>query len=470
MGRGGWSVAGHPLINGCSHFKMKFPRWRSYGYALAMLLLVLLLGWAGRVTWRELRQLHRSFDSIQREAFQLSDHITAAVGDLNRLVQLFNQHGEPEDRMAFQIKSERLRHWIHAHLPNVTTARERVLIGQIDSGLEVYLTSVQHFMEQRAQVGTELSLASGRAQVEDQAAAILALSEKLQAAEYAAEAQFMDDSRSALAWLQELLSVQMGLLVMLVAFAVVAIYRGVIGPLRVELEESRARGARQEKLASLGTLAAGVAHEIRNPLTAISVRIHSLRKKFLSQSSEYEDVLVIGHEIQRLEGIVRGVLQFARPAEPKLVTVSADSLLARMQALFGPQFDKTALRLNLESVPDIWVRVDPGQIEQVLINLIQNAAESMGNGGTITLRARGGAARLGGSLRPTIMLEVCDTGAGLAPEMRKRIFDPFFTTKEEGTGLGLAIAARIVEKQGGALECHSELNRGTTFVILLPQA
>jgi len=449
---------------------MKFLRRRSYVYALAMLLLALLLGWAGRVTWLELRQLHRSFDSIQREAFQLSDHITAAVGDLNNLVQLFNQRGEPEDREAFQVKSERLQQWIRAHLPNVTTTRERELIGRIDTELDVYITTAQHFMQQRAQAGVELSLSSGREQVDNQAAYVLALSEKLQAGEYAAEAQFMDNSRSALAWLQKLLSVQMGLLFILVASAAVAIYRGVIGPLRIELEESRVRAARQEKLASLGTLAAGVAHEIRNPLTAIIVRIHSLKKKFLPPSSEHEDVLVISHEIQRLEDIVQGVLRFARPAEPKLVTISADSLLARMQSLFGPQFDKTSLQLKLESVPDMWVRVDPGQIEQVLINLIQNAAESMVKGGTITLRAQGGAARLGGSLRPTIMLEVCDTGAGLAPEIRKRIFDPFFTTKEEGTGLGLAIAARIVEKQGGALECHSELNHGTTFVILLPQA
>jgi len=131
------------MVSECSLYKMKFLRWRSYSYVVAMLLVALLLGWAGRVTWQELRQLHRSFDSIQREAFQLSDHITAAVGDLNHLVQNFNQYGAPEDRVAFQMRSERLRQWIHTHLPNVTTTRERELIGQIDSKLEVYLTTAQ---------------------------------------------------------------------------------------------------------------------------------------------------------------------------------------------------------------------------------------------------------------------------------------------------------------------------------------
>jgi signal transduction histidine kinase len=280
----------------------------------------------------------------------------------------------------------------------------------------------------------------------------------------------MDDSRRALDWLEELLVVQLGLLVILVGTAVVAVYRGVIGPLRVELGESRARAARHEKLASLGTLAAGVAHEIRNPLTAINVRLHSLKKNLVADSSEQEDALVIDHEIQRLDRIVQEFLQFARPAEPKLLTVSADSLLARMQSLFGPQLKKTSIRLSLESVPDIWVRVDPQQIEQVLINLVQNAAESMEGDGTITLRARTGMGRLSGRARPVVMLEVSDTGKGIPAEVRKRMFDPFFTTKEEGTGLGLAIAARIVETHGGALECRSEVNHGTTFTILLPHA
>ena len=139
-----------------------------------------------------------------------------------------------------------------------------------------------------------------------------------------------------------------------------------------------------------------------------------------------------------------------------------------MQQLFGPQLENKSIRLNLESVPDIWVRVDPHQMEQVLINLIQNAAESMKRGGTITLRARTGAPRLSGPSQLVVVLEVADTGAGIPPEVRKRMFDPFFTTKEEGSGLGLAIAARIIEKHGGSIECRSEVNRGSTFVILLP--
>jgi signal transduction histidine kinase len=269
-------------------------------------------------------------------------------------------------------------------------------------------------------------------------------------------------------------------LVLILGFTATSlIYRVKIAPLRAQLVESRAIIGRQEKLASLGTLAAGVAHEIRNPLTAINVRLHGLKKNLISGSSEHEDATVIGQEIQRLDRIVRDVLLFARPAEPRLVTITTESLFSRVQGLLGSQLEKASIRLNLVASPTLWIRVDPQQIDQVLINLIQNAAESIGQDGTITLRARSGLMPLAGSPRrgfrakaglgtPAVILEVMDTGKGIHPKVQERLFDPFFTTKEAGTGLGLSIAARIIEKHGGALQYQTEVDRGTTFGIVLP--
>ena len=443
-------------------------RMRPYGFALTIVVLTLVVGWAGRITWQQLRRLHENFDSVQADAFHLSEHVEALVRDLNETMLRFDLRRDPEERAAFQRKSQELQEWIRAHQLTLTTPTERELMGQIEAAFAFYLPQTTRLMDEQAQAGTTPLPPSMLDRVETRAAPILGLCQKLKAAERAAQTQFMINSRRALGWLEQLLVVQLGLLIILVGTAVVAVYRGVIGPLRVELGESRARAARHEKLASLGTLAAGVAHEIRNPLTAINVRLHSLKKNLVPNSSEQEDALVIGHEIQRLERIVQEFLQFARPADPKFLTISADSVLARIQALLGPQLEKTSIRLNLESVPDLWVRVDPHQIEQVLINLIQNAAESMMGDGTITLRVRTGSARLTSHARPVVMLEVTDTGKGIPPEVRKRIFDPFFTTKEAGTGLGLAIAASIIEKHGGAMECRSEVDRGTTFTVLLP--
>jgi len=223
-----------------------------------------------------------------------------------------------------------------------------------------------------------------------------------------------------------------------------------------------------------------VAHEIRNPLTAINVRLHSLKRTLVRGSSEHEDATVIDQEIQRLDRIVRDVLHFARPAEPRQVTITAGSLFNRVQGLLSSQLGKASIRLSLAPSPALWIRVDPQQIEQVLINLIQNAAESIVRDGTITLRARttlmplAGLPRRGfpakaGRATPAVILEVIDTGKGIPLEVQERLFDPFFTTKESGTGLGLSIAARIVEKHGGALQYRTEANRGTTFGIVLPR-
>jgi signal transduction histidine kinase len=109
-------------------------------------------------------------------------------------------------------------------------------------------------------------------------------------------------------------------------------------------------------------------------------------------------------------------------------------------------------------------------MEQVLINLAQNAADSIERNGTITFRVRTGKARQNHANGPVVMIEVTDTGKGIPPEVQKRMFDPFFTTKQEGTGLGLVIALRIAEKHHGTIECRSELNRGTTFTLRLPRA
>jgi signal transduction histidine kinase len=162
-------------------------------------------------------------------------------------------------------------------------------------------------------------------------------------------------------------------------------------------------------------------------------------------------------------------LRFARPSEPSFILVPAKQPLLEVQTLLAPQFAESNIHLEIEASTEAPIRADPQQIKQVLINLVQNSAESIGHGGKVVLRAREDMLRLKDELREVIILEVSDTGKGIPPEVEKRLFDPFFTTKETGTGLGLSIAARIVEKHGGALQYQTQLHHGTVFGIVLPR-
>ena len=451
---------------------------RLYGFGLAVVLLAALVGWAGHSAWQQLKQLRKNSGAVQSESFHLADHVEASILNLNETALRFDLRKDPADKAHFHKEGEELKRWIRKS--SVTIPLELELLNQIEVALEAYLVRTTKLLEERAQAGSVPSPKEVLEKVENKAQ-ILDLCTKLKTVERAALNQFVAGSHEALGALQRLLMTLVALVLILGFTATRLIYRVKIAPLRAQLVESRAIIERQEKLASLGTLAAGVAHEIRNPLTAINVRLHSLKRTLIQGSSEHEDATVIDQEIQRLDRIVTDVLHFARPAEPRPVTIAAESLFRRVQGLLGSQLEKTSIRLNLAPSPPgtsgspLWIRVDPPQIEQVLINLIQNAAESIGRNGTITLRARSleRPARtlmpLAGHATSVVILEVIDTGKGIPLEIQERLFDPFFTTKEAGTGLGLSIAARIVEKHGGALQYQTEVNRGTTFGIILPR-
>src|SRR2546425_218872 len=350
---------------------------RLYGFAAAAVLLAALVGWAGHSAWQQLKQLRKNFGAVQTESFHLAEHVEASILNLSETVLRFDLRKDPADKARFHKESQELKQWIQRQKPSVTTSFELDLLNQIELALEAYSTRTIRLLEERAQAGSAPSPKEVLEKVENKAE-ILDLCTKLKAAERSALNQFAEGSNQALGGLQRLLMVLVILVLILGLTATSLIYRVKIAPLRAQLVESRATIERQEKLASLGTLAAGVAHEIRNPLTAINVRLHSLKRTLVRGSSEHEDATVIDHEIQRLDRIVRDVLHFARPAEPRPVTITAESLFSRVQGLLGSQLEKASIRLNLVSSPTLWIRVDREQIEQVLINLIQNAAESIG--------------------------------------------------------------------------------------------
>jgi signal transduction histidine kinase len=249
----------------------------------------------------------------------------------------------------------------------------------------------------------------------------------------------------------------------------VAFYRRiVVTPLRQQLVETHTAAEHQRKLDHFARLATGLAHEIRNPLTAISVRLFTLQKSLATGTSQHSDATLIRNEIDRLEQIVKNFLKLARPTDSKLGLMRPLPLLTEVHDLLAPQLQRQEIALKCEEAVNEPFEGDPAQLKQVLINLVQNAAESIGRDGNVILRARSGEAKFKYKSAPAVILEVEDNGSGIAPEVQDRLFDPFFSTKENGTGLGLPIAAKIIDQHHGRLDFETQPGRGTVFRVMLP--
>src|SRR5207247_4736995 len=195
---------------------------------------------------------------------------------------------------------------------------------------------------------------------------------------------------------------------------------------------------------TLGRLPSGNVHDIRNTFTSPKLRIYTLEKHMQTRPSARKDTYSISAEISRLERIVQDVLSFARPSDPKLEAIAADTLLRDVQRLMSPNLERRGVQLVVESNTELHFRADSGHLKQVLINLVRNGSEAIDGTGTVTLRSRAARAPVAGSETDAVILEVSDTGKGIPPEIERRLFEPFFSTTATGTGLGLPIAATLV--------------------------
>jgi len=255
----------------------------------------------------------------------------------------------------------------------------------------------------------------------------------------------------------------------LAAFLIIDVYRRtIVSPLRLKLVEREGQIEHQKKLAHFEELAAGLAHEIRNPLTAISARLYTIQRKLREGTAEYQDGVVIGSEIDRANQILKEFIQVTRPAPPRLELITAGLLLEDVSHLMSPQLERKSVKLEVQLPARTRFYGDQQQLKQVLVNLVQNAAESMDSGGEVILRAREGRVPVKGALTRAAIIEVEDNGPGIRPEIQERLFEPFFSTKKEGTGLGLPISARIIDRHGGTLDFETQPQHGTIFRIVLP--
>ena len=233
------------------------------------------------------------------------------------------------------------------------------------------------------------------------------------------------------------------------------------------------------KLAALGRLSAGVAHEVKNPLNAMMIHLELLRQQVapakgrasavavvdppMDRGEAIQHVDVIAHEIRRLDEVVQGFLKFTRPEDLKLQPLALGALLDEIVPIVHPEADRAGVQLTVEcdGAPD--VNGDPAMLRQAFLNLALNACQAMPDGGTLRIRCESASGR-------RVAVVFTDTGVGIAPKDLQRIFDLYFTTKEKGSGIGLSMVYRTVQMHDGEIEVQSTPGAGTTFRLLLPQA
>jgi signal transduction histidine kinase len=235
------------------------------------------------------------------------------------------------------------------------------------------------------------------------------------------------------------------------------------------------------KLAALGRLMAGVAHEVKNPLNAMTIHLELLKQKMAAVREPVtvpavagvaaprpldlsKHVNIIADEIKRLDQVVVGFLKFARPDELKLQPVQLPSLVSEVTSMTAPEAERRNITIRTECPATLpAINADPGMLQQALLNLAINACQAMPDGGTLRMHCRTAPQR-------RVVVEIEDTGVGIPPENLGRIFDLYFTTKEKGSGIGLSMVFRIIQLHDGEIEVQSTPGRGTKFRLQFPQA
>lgn len=228
-----------------------------------------------------------------------------------------------------------------------------------------------------------------------------------------------------------------------------------------QLKETRERLVRSERLAVIGNMAAYIAHEIRNPLVTIGGFARILMREYADHKKVKQHTEIITQEVSRLEKILANIMDFSKPVETVRTLIQINELLENTCYLMGPYLKSAHIQVSKKFDPSIpKIIVDQTQMKQVFLNLIKNAAESMTQGGKLTVESM--------TEDEYIKIDFTDTGEGMTPEILQNLFTPFFTTKVDGTGVGLAVSQKIIDDHNGFIKIKSVPKEGTTFSISLP--
>ena len=229
-----------------------------------------------------------------------------------------------------------------------------------------------------------------------------------------------------------------------------------------ELKELEARMRQSDRLAALGTLSAGLAHEIRNPLSAIKTFVQLLPRKISNPAFFDKFQTTVPRELNRINDLIESLLELARPPKLEFKIISVSECLAQIEDLYRDKLEAANIGLEISGekiLPELWA--DREHLVRAFSNVVINAQEAMQEGGNLTIKA--------GEVAGGLVLQFADTGVGMDESTKDKVFNPFFTTKDAGTGLGLAMTHKIIQEHGGDIQVDSVVGAGTTFTLILPR-
>jgi signal transduction histidine kinase len=416
---------------------------------------------------RDASEKLRQLAHVELEAASLARQYRALVDDLHGALLRIGTDASEDSIAVIQQRRQELNAWLSARQAANDSENERRIVRQIAAETRSYFLKLDALAARTDGLSSQLDRDT-IVMFDDSANRLQSLADDFAAAHDEELRRLLQASLASLRWMRNLVFACLGLLLAAIVVVVALLYGDVVRPLREQLIDSEALLAKREKLAALGTLAAGVAHEIRNPLTAIKARLYTLRRTLMADDGK-EDVEAITNEVDRLERIVRDVLGYARPADAVLGQVELSSWLREFAAFVQPELTAAENELAVDAPVTADVEIDANQLRQVMLNLVRNAQEALeGRPGRIELALHRERALLRGETAEVAVLSVTDNGPGIPANIQSRLFDPFFTTKPAGTGLGLAIVAHLVENQAGEIKFQSAPGTGTCFAVHLP--
>jgi signal transduction histidine kinase len=409
----------------------------------------------------------RQLAHVELEAAALAREFRGEIDDLHGALLRIGTDSSEDSTLVIEQRRKKLKEWVDQRLAAGGSPTELRVLRDIAAETRSYFVKLDGLAARPGGLNEPLDRDTV-VMFDDSANRLQSMADDFSAAHDEELRSLLEGSLRSLSRLRNLVFGCLCLLLLAILFVVALVYRDLVRPLREQLVDSEALLAKREKLAALGTLAAGVAHEIRNPLTAIKARLYTLRRTLSSEESR-EDVQAIAGEVDRLERIVRDVLGYARPAVATPEPLELSVWLAEFAAFIGPTVKPGRIELALRLDAKAEVNVDASQLRQILLNLVRNAEEAIdGQTGRIELALTRERTLLRGAPAEVAVLSVTDSGPGIPAKVQARLFDPFFTTKPAGTGLGLSIVSQLVDHQGGDIKFQSAPGTGTRFTVRLP--